>query len=407
MSFDIQTIRKDFPILQQQVYGKPYSYFDSAATALRPVQVLNAVSKIYNEFNGNPHRGAHYMSNQTTLAYEAVRDKVQAFISAPSREEIIFTKGSTESINLVAYSFGEAFVSEGDEIIISEMEHHANIVPWQLLAQRKKAVVKVLPVSDSGELMLEKLDELISDRTKLMAFTLVSNVLGTINPLKSIIETAHLRNIPVLVDAAQGVQHGRVDVQDLDCDFLVFSGHKLYGPTGVGCLFGKRKWLDAMPPFLGGGEMIEKVSFEGTSFNALPYKFEAGTPNFTEVIGLGAAIDYIQEIGLTNISEYEHELLEYASSQLGSIKGMRIIGEAANKASVISFLVGNIHPYDMGMFLDKMGFALRTGHHCAQPLMDRFGIPGTVRLSLAFYNTKEEIDQVVKAIEKTAAMLEQ
>ncbi|MGF7141072.1 aminotransferase class V-fold PLP-dependent enzyme [Roseimarinus sediminis] len=405
MSFDIQTIRKDFPILQQQVYGKPYSYFDSAATALRPVQVLNAVSKIYNEFNGNPHRGAHYMSNQTTLAYEAVRDQVQHFINAPSREEIIFTKGSTESINLVAYSFGEAFVSEGDEIIISEMEHHANIVPWQLLAQRKKAVVKVLPVSDSGELMLEKLDELISDRTKLMAFTLVSNVLGTINPLKSIIETAHLRNIPVLVDAAQGVQHGCVDVQDLDCDFMVFSGHKLYGPTGVGCLYGKRKWLDAMPPFLGGGEMIEKVSFEGTSFNALPYKFEAGTPNFTEVIGLGAAIDYIQEIGLTNISEYEHELLEYASSQLGSIKGMRIIGEAANKASVISFLVGNIHPYDMGMFLDKMGFALRTGHHCAQPLMDRFGIPGTVRLSLAFYNTKEEIDQVVKAIEKTAEML--
>lgn len=406
MSFDIQTIRKDFPILQQQVYGKPYIYFDSAATALRPVQVLNAVSKIYNEFNGNPHRGAHYMSNQTTLAYEVVRDKVQAFINAPSREEIIFTKGSTESINLVAYSFGEAFVSEGDEIIVSEMEHHANIVPWQLLAQRKKAVVKVLPVNDSGELMLEKLDELISDRTKLMAFTLVSNVLGTINPLKSIIETAHLRNIPVLIDAAQGVQHGRVDVQDLNCDFLVFSGHKLYGPTGVGCLYGKRKWLDAMPPFLGGGEMIEKVSFEDTTFNALPYKFEAGTPNFTEVIGLGAAIDYIQEIGLSNIAKYEHELLEYASSQLRTIKGMSIIGEAANKASVISFLVGNIHPYDMGMFLDKMGFALRTGHHCAQPLMDRFGIPGTVRLSLAFYNTKEEIDQVVKAIEKTAAMLE-
>ncbi|MBN2807859.1 MAG: cysteine desulfurase [Prolixibacteraceae bacterium] len=405
MSFDIHSIRKDFPILEQQVYGKPYTYFDSAATALRPLQVLQAMEKIFREFNGNPHRGAHYMSNQTTLAYEAVRDQVQHFINAPSREEIIFTKGTTESINLVAYSFGEAFVSEGDEIIISEMEHHANIVPWQMLAQRKKAVVKVLPISDRGELMLEKLDELITERTKLMAFNLVSNVLGTINPIKTIIEKAHHHNIPVLVDGAQGVQHGNVDVQDLDCDFFVFSGHKLYGPTGVGCLYGKRKWLDAMPPFLGGGEMIEKVSFSGTTFNALPYKFEAGTPNFTEVIGLGAAIDYVQQIGLTNIAAYEHELLEYATEKLRTMKGMRIIGEAENKASVISFLVGQIHPYDMGMFLDKMGFALRTGHHCAQPLMDRLGIPGTVRLSLAFYNTKEEIDQVVKAIEKTVELL--
>lgn len=405
MSFDIQSIRKDFPVLAQQVYEKPYTYFDSAATALRPLQVLKAIEKIYREFNGNPHRGAHYMSNQTTLAYEAVRDQVQQFINAPSREEIIFTKGTTEGINLVAYSFGEAFVSEGDEIIISEMEHHANIVPWQMLAQRKKAVVKVLPVNDSGELILEKLDELISERTKIMAFTLVSNVLGTINPIKTIIGKAHKHNIPVLIDGAQGVQHGNVDVQDFDCDFFVFSGHKLYGPTGVGCLYGKRKWLDIMPPFLGGGEMIEKVSFEGTSFNALPYKFEAGTPNFTEVIGLGAAIDYVQQIGLQQIAAYEHELLNYATQQLKTIQGLHIIGEANHKASVISFLVGQIHPYDMGMFLDKMGFALRTGHHCAQPLMDRFGIPGTVRLSLAFYNTKEEIDRVVEAIKKIVEML--
>jgi len=406
MSIDIQSIRKDFPILEHQVYGKPYIYFDSAATALRPVQVLNAVTKIYNEFNGNPHRGSHYMSNQTTLAYEEVRDKVQQFINAPSREEIIFTKGATEGINLVAYSFGDAFISEGDEIIITEMEHHANIVPWQLLAQRKKARIKVLPITDKGELIVSELDNLITAKTKLLALNMVSNVLGTVNPIQDIIEKAHSKDVKVLIDAAQGIQHIKTDVHKLDCDFLVFSGHKIYGPTGVGCLYGKRELLDAMPPFLSGGEMIEKVSFDGTTFNSLPYKFEAGTPNFTEVVGMGAALDYVNDIGLDTIADYEHELLEYATSELKQIDGMRILGEAENKASVISFLVGKAHPYDMGMFLDKMGFAVRTGHHCAEPLMDRFEIPGTVRISLAIYNTKDEIDKLVQAIVKVAGMLQ-
>lgn len=406
MSIDIQSIRKDFPILDHQVYEKPYIYFDSAATALRPVQVLKAVTKIYTEFNGNPHRGSHYMSNQTTLAYEAVRDKVQKFINAPSREEVIFTKGATEGINLVAYSFGDAFISEGDEIIITQMEHHANIVPWQMLAQRKKANIKVLPITDKGELIISEFDNLITPKTKLISVNMVSNVLGTVNPIHDIIKKAHANNVKVLIDAAQGIQHIKTDVQQLDCDFLVFSGHKIYGPTGVGCLYGKKELLDAMPPFLSGGEMIEKVSFDGTTFNSLPYKFEAGTPNFTEVLGMGAAIDYINNIGLDNIATYEHELLEYATSELKQIDGMRIYGEAENKASVISFLVGKAHPYDMGMFLDKMGFAVRTGHHCAEPLMDWYGIPGTVRVSLAIYNTKQEIDQLVAAVKKVAGMLQ-
>ena len=405
MSFDVQKVRKDFPILDQQVYGKPYIYFDSAATALRPLQVLNAVGRIYKEFNGNPHRGSHYMSNKTTVHFEAVRNKIQLFIHAKEREEIIFTKGTTEGINLVAYSFGDAFVNEGDEIIVSEMEHHANIVPWQILADRKKAKVKVLPITDQGELRIDLLDTMITDKTRIVAFNWVSNVLGTINPVKKIIEIAHARNVPVLIDAAQGIQHSKINVQELDVDFLAFSGHKIYGPTGVGCLYGKRKWLDQMPPFLGGGEMIEQVSFKGTTFNQLPYKFEAGTPNFTEVIGMGAAIDYVNELELKNIETYEHDLLQYATEQLKTIEGIRIFGESEHKASVISFLVDNIHPYDMGMFLDKMGFAVRTGHHCAQPLMERFKIPGTVRLSLAFYNTKSEIDQFMVAVKKVAEML--
>lgn len=404
MSVDVQKIRKDFPILAKEVYGKPYIYFDSAATALRPLQVLHAVEKIYTDFNGNPHRGAHYMSNQTTVAFEAVRDKVKDFINAPSREEVVFTKGTTESINLVAYSYGEAFISEGDEIIVSEMEHHANIVPWQLIAGRKNATVNPIPITDKGELVIGELEKMISGKTKLLAVNLVSNVLGTINPVEEVIEIAHKHGVPVLIDAAQAAQHIQIDVQKLDCDFLVFSGHKIFGPTGVGCLFGKEKYLNAMPPFLGGGEMIEQVSFDGTTFNELPYKFEAGTPNFTEVIGMGAAIDYINEIGLDAIAAYEHELLEYATTKMKTIEGIRFIGEADQKASVISFLVGKIHPYDMGMFLDKMGFAVRTGHHCAQPLMQRLGIPGTVRLSFAFYNTKEEIDLFVAAVKKVASM---
>ncbi|HQN93328.1 MAG TPA: cysteine desulfurase [Prolixibacteraceae bacterium] len=405
MKFDIKAIRKDFPILEREVYGKRYIYFDNAATAFKPLQVLKAVEKIYTQFNGNPHRGAHYMSNQTTVEFEAVRDKVQQFINAPSREEIIFTKGTTESINLVAYSFSEAFIHEGDEVIVSEMEHHANIVPWQIVCERKKATIKVIPFDDSGRLMVEKLPELISEKTKIIAVTLVSNVLGAINPVEEVIAIAHEKNIPVLIDGAQAVQHIAIDVQKMDCDFFVFSGHKLYGPTGVGCLYGKRQWLDAMPPFLGGGEMIEKVSFSGTTFNVIPYKFEAGTPNFTEVIGLGAAIDYLNSIGFDKIFHYEQELADYARMKLDTIDGIRFFGQTSHQSNVISFIVNSIHPYDMGMFLDKMGFAVRTGHHCAEPVMDHFKIPGTVRVSLAFYNTRDEIDRFVDALKKVVAML--
>jgi cysteine desulfurase/selenocysteine lyase len=405
MNLDIEKIRKDFPLLSKEVYGKEYVYFDNAATAYKPLRVLNAVEQIYRDFNGNPHRGAHFMSNKTTVEYEAVRDKVQQFINAPSREEIIFTRGTTESINLVAYSFSEAFINEGDEVIVTEMEHHSNIVPWQLVCGRKKAKVTMLPFDDNGRLMIEKLPEMISSKTKLIAVTMVSNALGVINPIGEIVSLAHGFGVPVLVDGAQAVQHLKIDVQHLDCDFLVFSGHKLYGPTGVGCLFGKRKWLDAMPPFLCGGEMIDKVSFSGTTFNVIPYKFEAGTPNFTEVIGLGAAIDYLNQIGLDAIFDYEQELADYARMKLGSIEGIRFFGQTSHQSNVISFLVNSIHPYDMGMFLDKMGFAVRTGHHCAEPVMEHYKIPGTVRMSLAFYNTKEEIDLFVAAVKKVVTML--
>lgn len=404
MEFDVEKIRTDFPILNNEVYGKQYTYFDNAATAYKPIQVLRAIEKIYTQFNGNPHRGAHFMSNQTTAEYEIVRDKIKDFICAPSREEIIFTKGATESINLVAYSFAEAFIHEGDEVIISEMEHHANIVPWQIVCERKKAKIKVLPFDITGRLLIEELPGLITSRTKMVAVTMLSNVMGVINPVNEIIRIAHSHKIPVLVDGAQAVQHLKVDVQQMDCDFFVFSGHKLYGPTGVGCLYGKREWLEKMPPFLGGGEMIEKVTFEKTTFNVIPYKFEAGTPNYTEVIGLGAAIDYLNKIGMRNIREYEQQLFEYARTKLKTIEGIRFFGETLHQSNVISFLVGKIHPYDMGMFLDKMGFAVRTGHHCAQPIMDHFKIPGTVRASFAFYNTTEEVDRFVEAVRKISTM---
>jgi cysteine desulfurase / selenocysteine lyase len=404
MNFDVEKIRKDFPILENEVYGKQYVYFDNAATAYKPIQVLKAIEKIYTQFNGNPHRGAHFMSNQTTAVYEMVRDKIQDFICAPSREEIIFTKGATESINLVAYSFAEAFIHEGDEVIISEMEHHANIVPWQIVCERKKANIKVLPFDITGRLMIEELPGLITSKTKILAVTMLSNVMGVVNPVNEIIRIAHSQNIPVLVDGAQAVQHLNVDVQHMDCDFFVFSGHKLYGPTGVGCLYGKREWLDKMPPFLGGGEMIEKVTFEKTTFNVIPYKFEAGTPNYTEVIGLGAAIEYLNKIGMRNIREYEQQLFEYARTKLKTIEGIRFFGETLHQSNVISFLVGKIHPYDMGMFLDKMGFAVRTGHHCAEPVMDHFKIPGTVRASFAFYNTRDEVDRFVEAVRKISTM---
>lgn len=403
MSFDkqqIEQIRADFPILSQQVYNKPYVYFDNAATTYRPLQVLQAEEQIYRQFNGNPHRGAHYMSNQTTVACEAVRDKVKTFINAPEREEIIFTRNATESINLVAFSFGEAFIDEGDEVLVSEMEHHANIVPWQLVCERKKAILKVIPFDETGKLQVELLPTLINSKTKIVATTIVSNALGVVNPVKEIIEIAHTHKVPVLLDGAQAAQHMPIDVQELDCDFLVFSGHKMYGPTGVGCLYGKRKWLDAMPPYMGGGEMIEQVSFAKTTFNAIPYKFEAGTPNFSQIIGLGAAIDYINSLGLDNIAAYEKNLLEQAKQQLRTIDNMRFLGETEHQSSLISFLVGTIHPYDLGMFLDKSGFAVRTGHHCAQPVMDHFKIPGTVRASFAIYNTTDEIDQFIASLKK-------
>ncbi len=400
MSLDIEKIRKDFPILNTEVAGKKYVYLDNAATSYKPLKVLKAVEEIYTTYNGNPHRGAHHMSSATTLQFEAVRDKVKDFINAANREEIIFTKGTTESINLVAYSFGEAFINEGDEVIVSEMEHHSNIVPWQIICERKKAKIKVLTFNDKGDLNIELIPELITPRTRLIAITLVSNVLGTINPVEEIVKIAHLHKVPVLVDGAQGIQHLRVDMQKMDCDFFAFSGHKLYGPTGVGCLYGKKEYLEKMPPFLGGGEMIEKVTFEKTTFNELPYKFEAGTPNFTEVIGMGAAIDYILEIGFDDIAEYEHDLIQYAESELNKIPGLKIYGNSDYKSGVISFLVDNIHPYDMGMFLDKMGFAVRTGHHCADPIMYHYKIAGTVRASFAFYNTKTEVDEFVKAIKK-------
>lgn len=403
MSFDkqqIEQIRADFPILNQQVYNKPYVYFDNAATTYRPLQVLQAEELVYRQFNGNPHRGAHYMSNQTTVACEAVRDKVKTFINAPEREEIIFTRNATESINLVAFSFGEAFIGEGDEVLVSEMEHHANIVPWQMVCERKKAILKVIPFDETGKLQVELLPTLINSKTKIVATTIVSNALGVVNPVKEIIEIAHTHNVPVLLDGAQAVQHMPIDVQELDCDFLVFSGHKMYGPTGVGCLYGKRKWLDAMPPYMGGGEMIEQVSFAKTTFNAIPYKFEAGTPNFSQIIGLGAALDYINSLGLHNIAAYEKSLLEQARQQLQTIDNMRFLGETEHQSSLISFLIGSIHPYDLGMFLDKSGFAVRTGHHCAQPVMDHFKIPGTVRASFAIYNTTDEIDQFIASLKK-------
>jgi cysteine desulfurase/selenocysteine lyase len=405
MSIDINRVRKDFPILEKKVYEKPYIYFDNAATTYRPLQVLAAAEQIYREFNGNPHRGSHYMSNQTTVSLETARDKVRQFINAPEREEIIFTRGTTESINLVAYSFGEAFIFEGDEVIVSEMEHHANIVPWQLICERKRAKLKVIPFDDSGRLMTEKINELITEKTKIISITMVSNVMGVINPVREIIETAHNNNIPVLLDAAQWVQHHKIDVQKLNCDFVAFSGHKMYGPTGVGCLYGKREWLEKMPPFLGGGEMIDTVKFEKTTFNTIPYKFEAGTPNFTQIIGLGAAIDYINQLGLDNIEAYEKELLNYAYSKLKPIPGIRFFGETKSQSGVISFLIGKIHPYDMGIFLDKMGIAVRTGQHCAEPVMDHFKIQGTIRASFAFYNTKDEIDTFVEAIKKITAIL--
>jgi len=401
---DIEKIRSDFPILSTTVYGKPLVYLDNGATTEKPRCVIEEMEKIYYTTNANVHRGVHYLSQQATDLAEEARGIVQQFINAEHSREIIFTRGTTESINLVAHSFCQQFCSEGDEIIVSAMEHHANIVSWQLQEPIRGVKLKVIPINEKGELILEDLEKLISSKTKLISVTHVSNVLGTVNPIEEIIEIAHSHNIPVLIDAAQSVQHMHLDVQKLDCDFLVFSGHKMYGPNGVGVLYGKEKWLNQMPPYQGGGEMIKTVSFKGTTFNELPFKFEAGTPDYPGVIALATAIKYIKKIGLDSIKTYEDELLRYCTDELLKIEGLRIFGTSHKKSSVISFLVGNIHHYDMGMLLDKMGIAVRTGHHCAQPLMDVLGVEGTVRASLAFYNTKEEIDQLVIGVKKVTSM---
>lgn len=401
----IENSRKDFPLLNTQVYGKDLVYFDNAATTQKPVQVLAALDKYYTEYNSNVHRGVHLLSQQATAAYEDARKKIAAFINAAHSDEVIFTKGTTDSINLVASSFGRKFLNAGDSILISAMEHHSNIVPWQMICEERGATLKVIPMDNNGVMRVELLPELLDNTVKLVAFTYVSNSLGTINPVREIIRQAHEKNIPVLIDAAQAIQHIPLDVQELDVDFIAFSGHKIYGPTGIGVLYGKEKWLNAMPPYQGGGDMIKTVTFEKTIYNELPYKFEAGTPDISGAVGLGAAIDYVSSIGLTAIAEFEHELLTYALGKLSEVEGIRFIGQAAERASVISFLLEGIHPYDLGELLDKQGIAIRTGHHCTEPVMDFFGIPGTCRASFSFYNTKEEVDLLVAGIKRAAAIL--
>lgn len=401
--YDIQKIREDFPILDREVYGKPLIYLDNGATTQKPRQVVEAITDEYYSVNANVHRGVHFLSQQATELHEASRETVRRFINARSSNEIVFTRGTTESINLLASSFADSQMKEGDEVIVSVMEHHSNIVPWQLQAARKGIVLKVIPMNDRGELLLDEYEKLFSERTKLVSFAHVSNVLGTVNPAKEMIATAHAHGVPVLIDGAQSVPHMKVDVQDLDADFFAFSGHKIYGPTGVGVLYGKEEWLDKLPPYQGGGEMIQSVSFEKTTFNELPFKFEAGTPDYIGTTALAKALDYVSAIGMENIAAHEHELTLYAQ-RLKEINGMRIFGEAEHKSSVISFLVGNIHHLDMGTLLDRLGIAVRTGHHCAQPLMIRMGIEGTVRASFGLYNTKEEIDMLAAGIERVSRM---
>lgn len=402
--YDIQKIREDFPILDREVYGKPLIYLDNGATTQKPRQVVEAITDEYYSVNANVHRGVHFLSQQATELHEASRETVRRFINARSSNEIVFTRGTTESINLLASSFADSQMKEGDEVIVSVMEHHSNIVPWQLQAARKGIVLKVIPMNDRGELLLDEYEKLFSERTKLVSFAHVSNVLGTVNPAKEMIATAHAHGVPVLIDGAQSVPHMKVDVQDLDADFFAFSGHKIYGPTGVGVIYGKEEWLDKLPPYQGGGEMIQSVSFEKTTFNELPFKFEAGTPDYIGTTALAKALDYVSAIGMENIAAHEHELTLYAMQRLKEINGMRIFGEAEHKSSVISFLVGNIHHLDMGTLLDRLGIAVRTGHHCAQPLMIRMGIEGTVRASFGLYNTKEEIDMLAAGIERVSRM---
>lgn len=402
--FDVTKIREDFPILSRKVYDRPLVYLDNGATTQKPLCVLDAMREEYLNVNANVHRGVHYLSQQATDLHEQAREKVRKFINAGSVNEIIFTRGTTESLNLVVSSFCDGFMSEGDEVIVSVMEHHSNIVPWQLQAARKGISLRVIPMNDKGELLLDEYEKLFTERTKIVSVTHVSNVLGTVNPVKEIVRIAHEHGVPVMVDGAQSTPHFAVDVQDIDCDFFAFSGHKMYGPTGVGVLYGKEYWLDRMPPYQGGGEMIESVSFEKTVFEHLPFKFEAGTPDYVATHGLATAIDYISSIGIDNISRHEQELTRYCMERMQKIDGIRLFGTANDKDAVVSFLVGDIHHLDMGTLLDRLGIAVRTGHHCAQPLMIRLGIQGTVRASFAMYNTKEEIDVLVEGIKRVSKM---
>lgn len=399
-SLDVEKIRQDFPLLHQEVNGKPLAYLDNAATSQKPTQVIEALDKYYREDNANIHRGVHTLSERATIDYEQTREKVRSFINANSVKEIIFVRGATEGINLIAQSYGRNKLKTGDEIIISEMEHHSNIVPWQLLCEQTGAVLKIIPINNSGELILEEFEKLLSSKTKLVSIAHISNALGTINPIQTIIDRAHEHNAVVIIDGAQATPHTTVDVQALDCDFYVFSGHKLFGPTGIGVLYGKAHLLEAMPPWQGGGDMIKMVSFEKTLYNDLPYKFEAGTPHIAGVIGLGAAIDYVGTTGLEAIAAHEHELLEYATEKILEVKGLRLIGTAQQKTSILSFVIDSIHPHDIGTILDHEGIAIRTGHHCAMPVMTHFNVPATARASFAFYNTFEEVDRLIQALGK-------
>lgn len=402
--YDVNRVREDFPILSREIYGRPLVYLDNGATTQKPRQVVEAMVDEYYNVNANVHRGVHFLSQQATDLHEASRETVRRFINAQSTSEILFTRGTTESINLLAFSFGEAMVREGDEVVVSAMEHHSNIVPWQMMCERKGAQLRVIPMTDDGELQLEALAGLLNEKTRIVCCTQVSNVLGTVNPVKEVVRMAHEKDIPVLIDGAQSVPHMKVDVQDLDCDFFAFSGHKVYGPTGVGVLYGKEVWLEKLPPYQGGGEMIKNVSFEKTTYNDLPYKFEAGTPDYVATHALATALDYVSGLGMENIEAHEQELTHYALERMQQIEGMHIFGGAKERDAVISFQVGDIHHLDMGTLLDRLGIAVRTGHHCAEPLMRRLGIEGTVRASFGLYNTKAEVDALVEGIERIRRM---
>lgn len=403
-TFDVESIRSQFPALNQTVYGKQLVYLDNGATSQKPQMVIDAIDKYYSKENSNIHRGVHFLSQEATTLYENARTTIQKYINAPSSDEVLFTSGTTGGINLVAFSFGET-LNEGDEIIISAMEHHSNIVPWQMLCERKKCVLKVIPINEKGELIISVFDDLLSEKTKLVSITHISNALGTINPIEYIIQKAHKVGAKVLIDGAQSIQHTKIDVQALDCDFFVFSGHKVFGPTGVGILYGKRELLDEMPPYQGGGDMISKVTFEKTTYNEIPHKFEAGTPNISGGIALGTAFEFMNQLDFEAVENYENELLNYAQSELLKIDSLKIIGTAERKTSVVSFVIDGLHPFDVGTLLDKQGIAVRTGHHCTQPVMDFFQIPGTIRASFAFYNTKEEVDILVSGLKRSVSML--